>query len=459
MAEAAPPPPPADRRSIGRKAAILLAAGIAVALLAVFGVRYYLRAQAWESTDDAFVDGRVVQISPRVPGQVMEVPVRDNQMVRKGDLLVALDPRDYQVALDKARANLRLQQEKHRSARINVSLTSQTTHANVEQASSGVQLAQSSLERARGGVDTSRHQVAAARDRLVQAGAQVDTAMRTWEQALAQVKAAEAEAVRAATDVQRYQKLYAQDEVSRQALDRATATARRAAADLEAARQKAEAVHAQVAEARAQRQAAAEGVRQGESQVTEAQNHVSEVQAQVDEARARLASANTAPVQVASSETQASSAAADVRQAQVAVQQAVLSLSYTRIYAPQNGRVTRKNVEVGNNLQPGQALMALVGPDVWITANFKETQLGRMQPGQSVELHIDAFPDRIFKGHVDSVQAGSGARFSLLPPENATGNFVKVVQRVPVKIVFDEPEDVLRQLGPGMSVVPEVKVR
>jgi membrane fusion protein (multidrug efflux system) len=198
--------------------------------------------------------------------------------------------------------------------------------------------------------------------------------------------------------------------------------------------------------------ASAENARRAQAQIAAAQ-------AQVQEAQGRFAQANTAPQQVAVSEAQAQTASASIEQLQAAVAQAELELSYTKIYSPDTGRVTHKSVEEGALVQSGQPLMAIVPGEVWVTANFKENQIGLMQPGQPVDITVDAYPDKTFKGHVDSIQAGTGARFSLLPAENATGNYVKVVQRVPVKIVFDEPPDPRHMLAPGMSVEPEVKVR
>jgi len=179
----------------------------------------------------------------------------------------------------------------------------------------------------------------------------------------------------------------------------------------------------------------------------------------VQEAQGRLAQANTAPQQVAVSEAQVQTAGASLEQLQAAVDQAELDLSYTKIYAPDSGRVTHKSVEEGALVQSGQPLMAIVPGDVWVTANFKENQIGSMAPGQPVDITVDSYPGIVFKGHVDSIQAGTGARFSLIPPENATGNYVKVVQRVPVKIIFDEPPNDKHVLAPGMSVVPEVSIR
>jgi membrane fusion protein (multidrug efflux system) len=278
------------------------------------------------------------------------------------------------------------------------------------------------------------------------------TALAHAAEARAQVAAGEAEATRAEADVKRLQELSRRDQISRQELDHGMAAARTAAAQLEASRKKVAAAEAQAAEARAAQQMAAAGLQQAESQIAEAE-------ARVGEALGRLAAAQAAPHQVAVSRSQADIAGAEVEQARAAVTQAELELSYTTIYAPASGRVTRKAIEEGVYVQPGRALMAIVPANVWVVANFKETQLTDMRPGQPAEIEVDGYPGIVFKGRVDSIQAGTGARFSLLPPENATGNFVKVVQRVPVKIVFDPPLNPNHLLAPGMSVVPAVRVK
>ncbi len=427
-----------------RPVAILIASLLVIAGL-IFGTRYYLYASAHESTDDAFIDARIIQISPQVTGHILKVYVSDNQEVKKGDLLAEIDPRDYQARLDQASAALQAAQTKQQAAQINVGLTTTTSSAGVEQAASQVEMAKS-------GVETARAQVSAAEGRLEQARAQVKTAQANVAQARAQVEAAQAEAVRAQADQVRYQKLYESEDVSRQQLDNAIATARTANAQLEAARTKAAATEAQVAEARAAEGAAEGNLQQARSGITTALAHVGETAGQ-------LAAANSAPQQVAASRSQAQTASADVQQAQANVAQAELNLSYTKIYAPEDGRVARKSIEEGAFVQIGQLLMAVVPDELWVTANFKETQLDNIKPGEPVEIKTDAYPDKVFKGHVDSIQAGTGARFSLLPPENATGNYVKVVQRVPVKIVFDEQPDPSYPLGPGMSVIPEVKIQ
>jgi membrane fusion protein (multidrug efflux system) len=320
---------------------------------AIAGVRYWQYARQYESTDDAFIQGHIIQISPKVSAQVMRVLIDDNMEVKKGDLLIELDSHDFEVALEQAQTN-----------------------------------------------------EAAARGRLQQAQAQLAVSKANVAQAQAQVVVAQANAVNAQADLQRYQNVTA-NAVSRQQVDSAIATARTAKANVDAAREQ--------------------------------------------------VSANQAQVAVATS--QVTTDAAEVQQAQAQVRQAQLNLSYTKIYAPEDGRVTQKNVEPGNYVQTGQALFAIVQHDVWVVANFKETQLTDMRPGQPAEIEVDTYPHHPFKARVESLQMGTGAAFSLLPPENATGNYVKVVQRVPVKIVFDEPPESVHLLAPGMSVVPEVKVR
>jgi membrane fusion protein, multidrug efflux system len=289
---------PKAKSLIRRRPVVLGMAAIVLAAFGVAGGSYYGYATAHESTDDAFIEGRIIQISPKVAGQVVKVYVTDNQVVKQGDLLLEIDPRDFEAKLAQARANLAATQ------------------------------------------------------------AQADLAHR---------------------DAQRFEKLLQQNGVSRQDRDTAVAKSR--------------------------------------------------------------------------------TATAQITQLEAALRQAELDLSYTKIVASEAGRVTRKSVESGSYVQVGQALLALVPRDFWVVANFKETQLTHMRPGQPAEISVDAYPGERLKGHVDSIQSGAGARFSLLPPENATGNYVKVVQRVPVKILFDETPDAGHPLGPGMSVEPTVKVK
>src|SRR5436305_158989 len=434
------------KRPLYKRPVFLAIAAIVLLVSAILGIRYWLYARAHESTDDAFIDGHIIQVSPKVSGYVAKVYVRENQDVQKGDLIAELDARDYEARVEQARAALQAGEARLREAQTGVELTRANTRANTQQAAATVQ-------QARSGVESQRASAAAERTRIAQAGAGVATAQANVEQARSQALAAEAEATRASADVQRYQELFSKDEISRQRLDQAIATARTATAQLEAARSRVASVEAQVAEARAAETTAAENARRAQTQIGGAQ-------AGVNEALGRLAQANTAPQQVAVSQAQAETAGASIEQLRAAVEQAELELSYTKIYAPESGRVTRKAIEEGALVQVGQLLLAVVPGEVWVTANFKENQVGELKAGQPVDVIVDAYPDKVFKAHVDSIQAGTGSRFSLIPPENATGSYVKVVQRVPVKIAFDPNQiDSQHLLAPGMSAVPEVKIR
>jgi membrane fusion protein (multidrug efflux system) len=444
--------PPRDKKDDQKRATpiykrprVMIIAAVVLLVGLIFGVRHFVYASAHETTDDAFIEAHIIQISPQVSGHIAKVYIKSNQRVKKGDLLAEIDSRDYEARLAQAKATELAAQSKMQAASINVNVTSTTTSADVEQASSSVQTAKSNVDNARAAVE-------AARGRLEQAQAQVRTAQANAESARAQVTAAEAEATRANADARRYAELYKQQVISRQQYDNADALARTSTASLEAARKKAAAADAQVGEARAAQQAAQGAMQQSQAQVGVAQS-------QVGEASGRLSAANAAPQQVAASRAQVATTAADVEQARAAVDQEELNVTYTKIYAPEDGTVTKKAVEEGMFVQVGQALMAIVPDEVWVIANFKETQLDAIRPGQPVDIKVDAYPSKKFKGHVDSLQTGTGARFSMLPPENATGNYVKVVQRVPVKIVFDEQPDPQYPIGPGMSVEPEVRVK
>ncbi len=334
-----------------------------VAGLGFVGLRYLVDVFTHESTDDAYLEGPIVAISPKVAGIVSAVYIHDNQPVKAGDSLVDIDPRDYEAALA------------HKRASHNVSESNQKTVASAYA--------------------------------LMQA--RPATAELTAKQSQSEAAASEATAERAEADFKRMESLRKENVSSAQEFDLARAAAR---ATAEADRDK----------------------------VATDRSRVTEAHAQLDAAGAAFAMAR-----------------AEVHQAETDVKIAELDLSYTRLVAPTNGFVTRKAVHAGEYVQVGQRLLAVVVPDFWVVANFKETQLQNLLPHQPVELHVDAYPDRKFAAHVDSIQAGSGARFSLLPPENAVGNFVKVVQRVPVKILFDQPPDEAHKLGPGLSVVPWVR--
>ncbi|HEY1663541.1 MAG TPA: HlyD family secretion protein [Verrucomicrobiae bacterium] len=338
-----------------KRRGFIIIAIIVAAVVIIAAVILWLILRQYVSTDDAYIDGNVSQISPRVAAQITALHVNDNELVHPGDLLVELDPTDFQVALDQARA-----------------------------------------------------QVISAQGKLKQAEAQIDTAKASVIQAQAQINAAQVQFENASKDLKRYQDV---DERAR-----------------------------------------------SKQQVDNAQTAQKNSEAQLEEAKARKTSADA---DVSSAEATVNAARGDLQTAEANEHRAEVNLSYCKIYAPVEGRVTQRTIAVGAYVAPGQALFMLVDPNVWVTANFKETQLTYMKPGQPVTIHVDAFPGIKIRGHVDSIQAGSGSRFSILPAENATGNFVKIVQRVPVKIVFDTNGNTNNapMLSPGLSVEPSVKVR
>jgi len=401
----------------GKTIVVRIVVGIVILIVAGVGYGIWKRAQEVESTDDAQVDGQIYAISSRIAGHVAEVMIEDHQLVKAGDILVKLDPKDYEVALAKAKADLADAVAALASSRTDVPITSVTT-------SSTLAGARSSRLDATAAVSGAEQQLGAARARLVTAQANV--------------RVAEANAVKAAQDVTRYKMLVDKDEISKQQYDQATASAEAARATLDAQK-------AQVAEA--------------QQNISVAEQAVAQARARVSQADATVESAMTGPQQVKVTEAKVLSAQARVEQQKAAVEQAELNLQYTTIVAPVSGVIGKKNVEVGVNLAPGQQLLAIVPLEgIWITANFKETQLRRMKVGQPVTIKVDAY-DREYHGKVLRLAGASGAKFSLLPPENATGNYVKVVQRIPVRIALDPGQNEDHLLRPGMSVVPSVQLQ
>lgn len=371
-----------------------------------------------ESTDDAQVEAHVTPIAAQVGGSVLKIAVNDNQQVEAGAELVVIDPRDYDIALKRAQASLADAQAEAAAASANSQITSTTATSNVSTAEGGVTQAES-------GISEAEHGIAVARARLLTAQARQ--------------REAEANAVKATRDVERLKGLLAKDEIAQQQFDSAVASAAAMTAGVESAK-------AQVIEAEA-------SIKASESRSTQAR-------AGREQAGAELRTAQTAPQQVVASRARAEAAAARVALAEVAVKQAELNLQRTSVKSPVAGIVSRKSVEPGQIIQPGQPLMTVIPLEqVWITANFKETQLKEMRVGQNVTIDVDAYGGREFNGKVESIAAATGSRFSLLPPDNATGNFVKVVQRVPVKIVLDGGQDAEHLLRPGMSVTPTVHTR
>jgi membrane fusion protein (multidrug efflux system) len=358
---------------------VLIAGGVMIG-------RYY---SVRESTDDAQVDGHIDPVSARVPGTVLRVLADDNKFVKAGELLVELDPKDYEVALQRARAELADAQANASAASVGVPLTSTMSSGQLSAATAG-------LEATKKEVDA----------------------------ATARVQEAEANYNRAASDLKRLTELVKKDEISQQQYDAAVAAERSARATLEAAR----------------------------ATVASSQGRVAQAQAQME-------SAAVVPQQVRVMRERSAAASAEVARYRAALAQAELNLQYTKIVAPVDGITSKRNVEPGQVVQSAQPLFAVVNlDDIWVTANFKETQLKDMHAGQSVKIQVDAY-GHDYDGVVESIGGATGARFSLLPPENATGNYVKVVQRIPMRIRINKGQDPNHMLRPGMSVVPTVFIQ
>jgi membrane fusion protein, multidrug efflux system len=351
-----------------RRRGVVIDAAVVATLAIVYLATIFFHNLTHESTDDAFIDAHVVSVAPKIAGKIAAVKVNDNQLVKKGQVLLEIDSRDVEAEVARKRAAL-------------------------EVAKARLENAQMSAE---------------------QAEAHVKTLQAAYAAAQASTQAAAAETAKQRGDLARNSGLIASGAISKQDFQHSQSDTTSSEATLESKKK--------------QLQAAAAYAEEGKKQA-------------------------------GSARAQVSAAKAEVAAAQAELHQAELQNSYTEVAAPEAGRVTNKSIEPGNYVQIGQPLFAIVPQHVWVTANFKETQLAAMRPGQPVEVEVDAYPERSLRGHVDSIQAGSGARFSLLPPENATGNFVKVVQRVPVKIALDEQPEVAQVLGPGMSAVPDVKVK
>lgn len=430
----------------GRRRRIFIIGGSALLIAILAGLGYWLYARQYESTDDAFIDGDIVQISPKVSAYISKIYVKNNQLVHKGDLLVELDPRDFELKLEQARAQLATAQSQHGLARANVSLTTKTAKAGQTQARSNVSTAQNNVDQTALAADAKRSMIS-------QAQAVTRTAEANLAQTKAQIPQAESNVHLAEVEHKRRLALFDKGDISKEILDQSANALQTARAQLDAAQKAVIAAQSRVDEARAGVATANENYKQSVAQIDLTRS-------QVDESKGRLQDANAAPERIDVSQSQAEAAESQVGAAQAAVDQAERDLAYTKIYAPEDGFVTQKTIEEGQLVQVGYPLMALsLSDDVWVVANFKETQLELMRIGQAVDIKVDAYPNDTFHGKVESFQVGTGSRFSVLPSENASGNYVKVVQRVPVKIVFDEKPDKVHLLAPGMSVEPSVKVR
>lgn len=397
---ALPSPTPAAARPPRRRAPLV--AGVLALAIGMVATGFYVRGRGHETTDDAQVEGHVATVQARVSGQVKRVLVQDNETVRAGDVLVELDDTDYRVRVTAAQADLRAAQAQLLVAE--------------KQRGVAASSADSGLVVARGGI--------------TQAAATTTSARAQLEQARADAVAAESRQGLARTEVERARRLFDQGAISQAELDQRKSTFDQADSALALAR----------------------------ARVASAEASIDNATGSIEAARGRLLAAQSAPAQIAAADAQVELARARVDQAQAALQQAELALGYTKVRAQVGGAVSRRSVEVGQLVSPERPLLAVVPlDDTWIVANFKEDQVARMRPGQLVRVKIDAYSGRELVGHVDSLAAGTGSRFALLPPDNASGNFTKVVQRVPVLVRLDERGDVT--LRPGMSADVSVEVR
>jgi membrane fusion protein (multidrug efflux system) len=411
---------PSDARTAQpKKTMLILAASAALALLLVFGIRYLVWSSHHEETDDAYLAGHLHPISARITDTVQQVLIDDNQHVVEGQTLVILDPNDYKVRLDEAQAALDAARRQADTAEAAIRSTSQSAAAQTTQALGTIGEAKASIQASKAAVTAAEAGV---------------------PRAQAQLQEANATLVREEADLHRYEDLFQKQQISKQTVDHQRASYQVAVARQAAAQE-------QVRQAQAQLDAAQQGVVRTEALLTNSQGGLQSAQATKLETRVR--------------EGQFEIAQAAVAQATAALEDAKLQLSYTIIKAPVSGRIGRKSVEAGQRVQIGQPLMAVVEDQPWVVANFKETQLQKMRAGQHVELEIDTFPNHKFHGHVDSLAPGSGNEFALLPPDNATGNFTKIVQRIPVKIVLDQDSmhGYENLLAPGMSAVVTVTTK
>ncbi len=499
----APLPVAATPPKKSKKPLIFGLLGVGAIAAAGFGYHYWQYASIHQETDNATVAGHIYQISSRVNGTVGEVMVLDNQQVKPGQLLIKLDPRDYQVKVQQAQAALENARRQAEAAQANISLASQTSQGKTTQAEGdisganaaistaqaaltaaqqGVPAAEATVAEAQAGVPAAIAKVTQAQAGIPQAQAKVSEAEAGIAQAQAQLAQAQANLVKTQADYKRYEDLQSEGAIARQQLDSAKAAYDVAQGQTTAAQQGIAQARARLAqakegvtEAQATVAQAQEGVKQAQAQVARAQVGIASAQAQVAVAQEGIASAQSKLAtskgglqqaqatgeQTKVSRSQYDAAKAAIAQSEASVKDAQLQLSYANITAPAAGQIGRKSVEVGQRVQSGTPLMAIVSNDLWVVANFKETQLANIKPGQKVEIKLDAFGGRKFEGRVDSFSPASGAQFSLLPPDNATGNFTKVVQRIPVKVVFDAEsvKGYESRIAPGMSATVNVTLK
>jgi membrane fusion protein, multidrug efflux system len=440
-------PPDPKKSSRWRFGLILGAASIGAMAAGVTGYRWWQYASAHEQTDNATVVGHIHNVSPRVAGTVSKVWVDENQSVRQGQTLFTIDSRDYEVKVEQAQAALLTARRQAQVAQSNIAVASQNAQGQTTQAQGDISGALASISTAQAALTESQAGVPVARAAVKSAEAGVETAK-------AQVTQAEANLGKLKADYDRYSNLSQAGAVSRQQFESAKAAYNVARAEQRTASQGVQQAQAALAQSQ-------QGVASAQAKVVQAQEGIAAAQAGLSKSKGGLQQAKSTALQTQVNQGQFSASKAAIAQAAASLKDAQLQLSYTKIVAPTAGTVGRKSVEVGQRVQPGTLAMAIVDPNVWVTANFKETQLERMRPGESVEVTLDSFPHHAFTGKLQSISPASGAQFTLLPPDNATGNFTKIVQRIPVKILLDSRsvKGYESRISPGMSAEVSVAVR
>jgi membrane fusion protein (multidrug efflux system) len=446
--------------------------GAFIALFLTAGLSWWFYSRRFEKTDNASIQGNISLIRPQISSHIKKILVKENQFVKQGDLLIEFDAREAEANFEKAQASLRIATAKKSKVVADYDLTRKTTRADLTQASSNLSSAQNNVEQTRLAADSKLNSVEQAKNHtqtaeanLRQVEAQAPAAQAALEHTKAQVPAAQARLDDALTEYQRSQELFNHGDISKQDLERDNRLLSDARANNISAQKQVAIAQAQLNTLLRQVEVEKSRLNEAKTDILAAENNYRQSLSQIDiatsqvgESQGKVLSADVLPEQTAIRESEIQTIEAEVAQSQAALGQAALELSYTKIYAPQDGYVSKQAAVEGDLVEPNQALMSIALPGIWIIANFKETQIERIKPGQSVNIYVDAYPSKTFRGKVDSFQPGTGSRFSVLPSENASGNFVKVVQRIQVKIVFDNLPEEKYLLVPGMSVVPQIIV-
>ena len=456
-----------------RPRSLLYIIGCFVVLVLIGGLTWWLYSRQFVKTDDAFVEGNITLISSKLSSQITKIYVTENKYVRKGDLIIELDSQEPENKLAQAKANLQTSLANKTKARSNVLLTGVTGRAKIFQAQSNLTTSKNGIEQNRllssskkNDIEQVRLQTTTAEAGLRQTQTQIKVAAAEIDKAKAQLKAAQNKYEIAGIELTRSKKLFESGVISKQALDQSNREMSEAEANFISAQKEVEITQTRYETAKRQIDTETARLNETKNRVASAENDFQQSLEQVDlsasqadESAGRLKEANSLPTQITVGSSEVEIAEAQVTQAEAAVAQAETELGYTKIHAPQDGYISRKAVQEGQIVQPGQSLLTITQGDIWIIANFKETQIENIKVGQAVDIYIDAYSATAFHGRIDSFQAGTGSRFSVLPSDKADGNFVKVVQRIPVKITFDEKPDDKYLLVPGMSVTPRVHIR